>query len=460
MRKQNTQADLHKAIYGLEEKYPEHSIRLFLEKFSNANKATKLAFYATIAILLAIIIIYPKVSGLIIFTFLSILYLTVQLFKLALVVIGAINVKNSTKLRLPKDLPIYSILLPLYHENKVLEDLVSSIQKIDYPSHLLDVKLLIEEDDTQTLQALKKIKLPKFIETIKIPVSHPRTKPKACNYALQFAKGKYVTIYDAEDRPHPQQLKQVVAKFARAEREVICIQAKLGLYNKEENILTKLFALDYALLFDYVLVGLHKLGMPIPLGGTSNHFIREKLIALGGWDAFNVTEDADLGIRIYQHGYRTELIDSITLKEAPISLKGWIIQRSRWIKGHLLTSMIHLKGNNLSLKEKLGLHLILFMPNIAYPLLPFYVMLHFLLIDNEQLNLLWQLNIYLGGALSIGYSLLIIYTKKWYSFKSIAFASPFYYLLLSVAATRAALEIFKRPFHWDKTAHGVSRSSK
>lgn len=457
MIKDHQQDQLHKATYGLEETHPQHSIRLFIEQIRNPSRVTKFTFYATIALVLTAIVIYPRISMLAAFAILSLLYIAVQLFKLTLVVVGVINNKKNGELKDPNKPPIYSILLPVHNEGEVLAELISSIKRIDYPADLLDVKLIIEKDDAQTLAALDTIKLPKFIEVIKMPISSPRTKPKACNYGLQFTKGKYLTIYDAEDRPHPRQLKQVVAKFAESSKEVVCIQAKLDVYNREENIITKLFALDYALLYEYILPALQKLRFPIPLGGTSNHFIREKLIELGGWDAFNVTEDADLGIRIYQHGYRSKVIDSITREEAPISLKAWIIQRSRWIKGHILTSLLHLQINNhLRLKEKLGLYLMLFLPNLTYPLLPIYLLLH-LLIDNSQLDLLWQLNIYLGATLPIAYSFLIIYTKKWRSFKSIAFATPFYYLLLSVAAIRAVVEIFKKPFHWDKTQHGVSK---
>jgi cellulose synthase/poly-beta-1,6-N-acetylglucosamine synthase-like glycosyltransferase len=197
----------------------------------------------------------------------------------------------------PDELPIYTILIPIYKEDKVLKKLVKSIEKIDYPKALLDAKLLVEEDDDKTLEALKKITLPEFLEVTIVPVSYPRTKPKACNYGLNLAKGKYVVVYDAEDRPHPQQLKKAIAKFNISPPEVICIQARLNFYNKKENSLTKLFALEYSLLFDYILVGLKRLNMPIPLGGTSNHFIKEKLEEIGGWDAFNVTEDADVGIR-------------------------------------------------------------------------------------------------------------------------------------------------------------------
>ena len=457
MIKNHQQDRLHKATYGLEKTHPHSSMRIFIANICSPNKATKFIFCATIALLLAAIVIYPRISILVTFAILSLLYIAVQLFKLALVVVGIINNKKDDKLKISDELPIYSILLPVHNEGEVLAELISSIKKIDYPDDLLDVKLIIDEDDEQTLEALKRIKLPKFIEVIKMPPVYPRTKPKACNYGLQFTKGKYVTIYDAEDRPDPQQLKQVVAKFAASRKEVVCIQGKLDVYNREENIITKLFALDYALLYEYILPALQKLNLPIPLGGTSNHFIKEKLIEFGGWDAFNVTEDADLGVRIYQHGYKTEIINSVTFEEAPISLKAWVIQRSRWIKGHILTSLLHLQINNhLCLKDKLSLYLMLFLPNLAYPLLPIYVALH-PLIDNHQLDLLWDLNIYLGSALPIAYSLLIIYAKKWHNLKSIIFTTPLYYILLSVAAIRAVIEIFKKPFYWDKTQHGVTK---
>ena len=201
------------------------------------------------------------------------------------------------------------------------------------------MKLLIEEDDLETLIALNKIIIPNFFEVIKIPISNPRTKPKACNYGLQFALGEYVVVYDAEDRPAKDQLKQVLAKFNSRDDRLVCVQARLNYYNRDENYLSQMFAIEYSLLFDYMMPGLKKINMPIALGGTSNHFITKKLLELGGWDAFNVTEDADLGIRLRHLGYETGLIDNITLEEATITINAWVIQRSRWIKGHILTSV-------------------------------------------------------------------------------------------------------------------------
>ena len=444
---------LYQAIWGLEEKFPQYSVHLFL------NHQTKSRFYIVFFMLLAMISIDAQQTCLIMFLLLNILYLITQLSKLFLVIIGAFVAQTEEKLIIPEELPIYSLLLPLYHEDKILAKLIQSIANIDYPADLLDAKLLIEDDDLQTLQTLESINLPSFIEVIRVPVSYPRTKPKVCNYGLQFAKGKYVVIYDAEDIPAPLQLKHAVAKFSISDKKTICIQAKLNFYNKLENSLTKCFSIEYSLLFNYVLNGLKKLRMPIPLGGSSNHFIKEKLLELGGWDAFNVTEDADLGLRIYQHGYYTELLDdNFTLEEAPISLNSWTIQRSRWIKGHILSSLVHLRhSSKLNFKEILGLYLVLFMPNISYILLPIYLLLCFYNFETNQLDLFWQCNLLLGIVLPIVYSIFIIYTQKLHNAKSAILTAPFYYFLLPIAGIRACWQIFKSPFHWDKTEHGVSK---
>ena len=380
-----------------------------------------------------------------------------QLFKLGLVVTRSMNKdRNNKNLNLPYQLPIYSILLPVNKEGKVLANLIESIKKLDYPSYLLDVKLLIAERDQQTIEALNIIDLPNFIEVIKIPFSSPFTKPKACNYALQFAKGRYITIYDAEDKPHPQQLKQVVAKFGCSSKDIVCIQARLGFYNRNQNVLTNLFSFDYNLLYGFILRGLEKLGLPIPLGGTSNHFIKEKLLELGGWDAFNVTEDADLGIRIYQQGLKTKIIDSLTLEEAPISMFSWIKQRSRWIKGHILTSLLHLiNGNNLSLKAKISIGLYILLPNVLYiPFLP-YVFLHYIYADH-YMDLFYQLNIYSGIIIPMVYALIIKVKEKWYDCKFAILIAPAYHFLFLIANIIAWLQIFTKPYYWEKTDHGAS----
>lgn len=439
------------AIYGLENKFPEYSMRKWLEAIG------KLKLYGSSILLTLITALYPESICFGLFIILNSLYLIVQLAKLFFIILGKLCATSNNILKEPEELPIYTILLPVYKEDKVLKKLIKAIDKIDYPKQLLDVKLLVEEDDIITLQTLDKIVLPFFFEIIKIPVSNPRTKPKACNYGLNFARGKYVVVYDAEDRPHPQQLKQVIAKFNISPPEVICIQARLNFYNKRENLLTKLFALEYSLLFNYMLAGLKKLNMPIPLGGTSNHFIRRKLQEIGAWDAFNVTEDADLGIRLYHQGYRTELISSVTLEESPITLKAWLVQRSRWVRGHLLTSLCHLRhSNKLNIREVLGLYLCLYMPNLIHLLLPIYLLLRCFVNETFQIDLFWQVNLALGIILPLSYSIFITLSQRWHDFTLAAILAILYYWLLPIAVMRACWQIFKNPFYWDKTEHGVS----
>lgn len=442
---------LRKTIYGLEQTHPQYAMRLFLPKLARYFKSN---YFELTLLIVTVFVVFPKA----VFFGLSILYLSVQLFKLYAVVNGTFASNKTThKLELAKELPIYSILLPVYKEEAILPRLITAIKGVDYPSHLLDVKLLIEEDDQETMAAAAELELPEYVEIIKIPATHTRTKPKACNYGLANARGKYVVIYDAEDLPKSAQLRQVVAAFESNEKNVICIQAKLDFYNRNENMLTKLFSLEYGLLFNYILPGLEKLNFPIPLGGTSNHFIREKLIEIGGWDAFNVTEDADLGMRIYRLGLKTKVIDSVTLEEAPITYGAWVSQRTRWIKGHLLTSLLHLsKGNNLNLKNKLAIGFTLLLPNIAYILLPIYMLLDYLL-DSDSLHLLYQINIGLGIILSFVYAYLVKLKQPMMKVKEITLAAPLYWFLLSIASVMALIEAFKNPLQWNKTEHGISK---
>src|SRR5258708_5513213 len=186
--------------------------------------------------------------------------------------------------------------------------------------------LLLEEDDTETIETVKTMLLPSYVRTVIVPQSMPKTKPKACNYGLSFAKGKYLVIFDAEDMPDPLQLKKAYLGFQKVPSNVKCLQAKLSYYNSRQNLLTRFFTAEYALWFDLTLPGLQSLNSALPLGGTSNHFETVVLKKLKGWDPFNVTEDADLGVRLFQEGYRTAIIDSTTYEEATSSPKNWIRQ--------------------------------------------------------------------------------------------------------------------------------------
>ncbi|MEM9899271.1 MAG: glycosyltransferase family 2 protein, partial [Pseudomonadota bacterium] len=240
-------------------------------------------------------------------------------------------------------LPVVSILLPLFREASSLPSLFAAISKLDYPREKMDVKLIIEEVDEATIAVAKSLHLFEQWDVVTVPPYHPQTKPKACNYALAFAKGELTVIYDAEDEPEPDQLRKAAAVFASDDDNLICVQARLNFYNAHENWLTRLFALEYALWFDNLLPALIDLGAPIPLGGTSNFFRTQKLMEIGAWDPFNVTEDADLGLRIARKGYTVKIIDSTTFEEANCRLINWIRQRSRWMKGYLQTWIVDLR---------------------------------------------------------------------------------------------------------------------
>jgi glycosyltransferase involved in cell wall biosynthesis len=241
------------------------------------------------------------------------------------------------------NLPVYTVLVPMYKEPKVLPILASALKKMNYPLSKLDIKLVLEENDFETIAAAKALALDATFEIIRVPHSEPKTKPKACNYALRFARGKYLTIYDAEDKPEPDQLKKAVAAFRKLGDKTACIQARLNYFNARENWLTRMFTLEYSLWFDMFLPALDRLQVPIPLGGTSNHFDIDKLREVGAWDPFNVTEDADLGLRFAALGYHVGVVNSVTYEEANSHLGNWIRQRSRWIKGYIQTWLVNMR---------------------------------------------------------------------------------------------------------------------
>jgi len=250
----------------------------------------------------------------------------------------------------PATLPIYTILVPMYKEPEVAQKIARAVTELDYPLDRLDVKLLLEEDDPETRKKIEEVmdQLPKCVEVIvcpKVPKGQPKTKPRACNWGLDRARGEFLVIYDAEDRPEGDQLKKAVAAFRTLEaaggKNIVCLQAKLNYFNARQNALTRFFTLEYTTWFDLFLPGLHAFRIPIPLGGTSNHFRTSVLKQLGGWDPFNVTEDCDLGIRMARQGYRTEVLDSTTWEEANSRTGNWIRQRSRWIKGYFQTHLVH-----------------------------------------------------------------------------------------------------------------------
>ncbi|MEE7565732.1 glycosyltransferase [Xanthomonas sp. Kuri4-3] len=360
----------------------------------------------------------------------------------------------------------------MYKEPDVLPILASALRKLDYPISKLDVKLVLEADDVETIDAAKRLGLEAFFEIIRVPPSQPKTKPKACNYALHFARGQLLTIYDAEDKPEPDQLKRVVAAFRKADPEVACIQARLNYYNAEENWLTRMFTLEYTLWFDFYLPALEYLRIPIPLGGTSNHFRLDVLRSVHAWDPYNVTEDADLGVRLIQQGYRVNVVNSTTFEEANVSVPNWIRQRSRWLKGYMQTWLVHMRDpvhlyRSTGFKGFWGFQFFVgggFFTALGVPWL-WGVYLIWLLTDTAMFETLFPpwlkgfalANLLIANGFFVYITMVAAFKRDYFRLAPYALTVPLYWLLQSVAAYKGLWQLIRNPFYWEKTTHGISK---
>ncbi|NMC36491.1 glycosyltransferase [Candidatus Beckwithbacteria bacterium] len=372
----------------------------------------------------------------------------------------------------PELLPIYTILCPLYKEAHVLPHFLKSIAKLDWPKDKLDVQLLLEEDDRVTIEAAEKLNLPDYVRIIVVPHSQPKTKPKACNYGLKQAIGEFLVIYDAEDQPDPLQLKKAYLAFNKASDDVKCLQAKLNYYNPEQNILTRLFTAEYSLWFDITLSGLQSIDTTIPLGGTSNHFRTQELQKLQGWDAFNVTEDCDLGVRLFKEGFKTAMIDSTTLEEANSKVGNWFRQRSRWIKGYIQTYFVHMRHPVQFVKNQ-SWHAFIFQlvvgGKIAFmlinPILWLATIAYFSLyaIVGPTIESLYPASIFymamtsliFGNFLFIYYYMIGCAKREQWQLVKFVFLIPVYWLMVSLAAVKALWQFIVKPYYWEKTIHGL-----
>lgn len=369
---------------------------------------------------------------------------------------------------LPGGWPVYTIMVPLYREEKAVPGLLDHLRRMDYPVDRLQILILVEEDDAGTRAAVERAQVAAPFETVLVPVSLPRTKPKACNYGLRFARGDLLVIYDAEDRPETDQIRKAACAFARAAPEVVCLQAQLNFYNRNRNLLTRLFTAEYSTWFDYCLPGLFLLDAPIPLGGTSNHFRLPALRELRGWDPFNVTEDCDLGVRLYVAGYRTGILVSTTWEEATFRLLPWIRQRSRWIKGYIQTYLVHVRQRR-RLRRQAGakgeLHFHLLFGATAFCLLmnPFYwtLTLLWLATGSSLIGDLYPFWILLPALLSflaanaafVLSAMLGCLQRRYYGLVPYCLLMPLYWVLMSIGAWKGALQLLWRPFYWEKTPH-------
>jgi cellulose synthase/poly-beta-1,6-N-acetylglucosamine synthase-like glycosyltransferase len=368
-----------------------------------------------------------------------------------------------------RDCPIYTILVPLYRETEVLPRLIENLSALDYPKSKLEVLLLAEEDDIETIETIESLDLAPFFNLIVVPDSQPKTKPKACNYGLVQATGKYVVIYDAEDQPDIDQLKKVLVSWSRVDERVVCVQCKLNYFNTGQNLLTRFFATEYALWFDLLLPGLDASGAPIPLGGTSNHFDREVLLEIGAWDPFNVTEDADLGLRLHKDGYKTAMLDSTTLEEANSQLGNWIRQRSRWVKGYFQTYLVHMR-HPLKLLREIGLRSFLSFQfiiggTIIFILNPIFWALTtlWLLTEAGVIEALFpgpvyyiaSLQLFIGNFVFTYLTVAGSLQRRLFDLTKYALFSPIYWGLMSIGAYRGFYQLFSKPFYWEKTEHGL-----
>lgn len=365
-------------------------------------------------------------------------------------------------------LPMFSVLVPVYKEEAVIPGLVAAMRRLDYPQDLLEILFITEAHDRPTRRALLRTGLAQNMRVVTVPSGQPRTKPRALNYALQDARGVLVAVYDAEDVPDRDQLRRAAEAFIEGGPRLACAQAQLAIYNANQSFLSRQFALEYLALFRGLLPALAYLGLPIPLGGTSNHFRRDLLLKCGGWDPFNVTEDADLGIRIARLGYDVTVIQSETSEEAPAFWRTWRGQRTRWIKGWIQTYLVHMR-HPLTLWRDLGTWQFMgFQVMIGGMILS--ILVHpwfYILLANAALTggeptpansfLCWVCETHLAIGYGAAWMLTIVTALRQGSVRRLSSAAwlPVYWLAMSWAAYRAVVDLIFRPFHWEKTAHGA-----
>jgi hypothetical protein len=488
--------ELHKdsALLDLHYLHPDESAYKVLVPWQK-----RLIMLMATVFLIFSIISYP-VSLTLFFTIINVSYFVINPFRWYVASKGVRNRHRTTfvsdsdveKLK-DESLPTYTILVPLYKESKVLSQIMGNIYKIDYPKDKLDVKILFEENDEETLIEARRLGLfgnpqarlahiapklyrnyLKIFDPIIVPEEQIKTKPRACNYGLIRAKGDYVTIYDAEDEPEPDQLKKAIISFERMGPKCICLQSHLNFYNSRENLLTKWFSLEYLYWFDYYLEGLDAIDAPVPLGGTSNHFKTKQLQKLGSWDPYNVTEDADVGIRIYRSGLKTGMLNSYTYEEANKKVWNWIRQRSRWQKGHMQTFLVHMRHPRKMIQnvgwKKFILFQLTFGGNILLPLvnpLLWTITILTLLLPGifsflspvSWIAFISTFNLIVGNLIHISLYLRTVIIEKQFYLIPAVLSMPFYWILGSIGAWKGMIQLITKPHYWEKTIHGISNTN-
>jgi glycosyltransferase XagB len=439
----------------------------------------------TIALLIVSILLVSSLLGFVYFYFrlnpLVIISGTVALFYLGLIVFKLFTLTASLKDRTvhisekeidtidEEKLPAYTILIPLYDEANVVDQIKEAMTSIDYPAEKLDIWITLEEYDTKTKEAIIRAEFPEHFKIFILPDVKPKTKPKALNAVFPQVRGKFLVIYDAEIVPEPDQLKKAYLAFKK-NPEISCFQTRLDHYNADKNLLTKLFNAEFSFYFDLFLPGLQRFDCPIPLSGHSTHFVTEVLRKVGGWDPYNVTEDCDLGIRLCREGYKTHILDSFSYEEATPTLKSWVNQRTRWMKGFIQTSVVHLR-NPLRFMEEVGglknfIAFVFTVPGTVIVnllnLLYWVLLLSWIFTQSNFIQVLFPgpilyvstLSFILGNFLFIYLNIVSVYQRKRYSIVRYLVLTPLYWFLLAVSTVKALFEFIFKPFHWAKTSHG------
>jgi cellulose synthase/poly-beta-1,6-N-acetylglucosamine synthase-like glycosyltransferase len=465
---------LEASISGLADRVPEVSARSLLSR-------GQLHLLAFASLMTAIGLIVSVTDTLIaVVAVITCFYLALVLYRFRLFILSAhedvvVRITDEEARAVEEEfLPIYTVLIPAYHEPEVIQRLIAHVGRIEYPAERLQVLLLAEADDLETIAAVREADPGPQFEVVLVPPSEPRTKPKALNYGLSLAVGDIVTIYDAEDVPDPLQLRRAVVGFARLPSSYACLQAKLSYHNPTQNLITKWFMIEYAMWFSFFLPGLASSQAPIPLGGTSNHFKRTILRKMGAWDPFNVTEDADLGVRMAREGYQIGVLESTTLEEANSDFVNWVRQRSRWYKGYLQTLVVHLREPRRFSHEvgwRGAVQFILFVggtPILALLNPIFWLMtLLWFLIHPLVVKSLFPAPVYYVALFlwAVGDFLLVYLTViscrliKHVELLSAALLVPIYWVMMSMAAVKAFWQLATDPNHWEKTVHGLDETT-
>jgi len=429
---------------------------------------------AAVAILIAFMRV-PAAAGLAVSLLVALLFTAAVAHRLVAVAASRPPAVRATpKERQPdRDLPVYTVIVPLFREARVLPQLVRNIDALDYPPAKLDIRLMLEAGDRDTIAAVAGLDLPARYVMMVLPDGHPRTKPRALNAGLEDARGEFLVVYDAEDRPDPGQLRDALHGFSEGPGYVACLQARLAIDHAGETWMTRMFALEYAALFHVVKPGLAALGLPIPLGGTSNHFRVAALRRAGGWDSWNVTEDIDLGFRLARFGLAVRSLDSDTYEEAPLTLGRWLPQRSRWLKGWMVTLMVHGRAphrlfRDLGCRDGLSVAVSL-LGTIASclvgpPLLAWILVEACLGTLFRPDSALWVVLVagsaalLAGGVLAAAWPIVLGLKRLGRLDLAIWIVTlPVYLLLVSAACWRALFELWRDPQGWNKTEHGLAR---